>query len=510
MGKRWVAFGLGLAGSLAAVAAVAQQVNSTASEQSLRRARAVLDAGIEALGGPQVLEKSRRITLKEVGHSLNAYQSANPEPPYSKTAYEEVTVIDYKDGRLFNEQKSAFPGIVVWNRTIIDGQNGYNLDMRAKTAVAIADPSIAANRAIVRKLPHLLLREARNRVDTLRWVGEDDFGGKKQQVITYARDDGRQLALYFDAQTRLLTKSDFLYTDPAVGDSRSEFVYPGYREVEGVKVPTGRSFYNAGEPIQTTEYTQVQFGQAVSDAQVAIPANFNKAPAPTPDGEKLTQLGDGVYLLENAALNYNTLFVAFEEYVLVVDAPEPLPYSAHTSRVIERIKKTVPGKPIQYLVLTHHHADHTGGVRTYIAEGTTVVTTPGNRGAIEKLMAGRYTIAPDEFARKPQPLKLETIEGKKRVFRDGKRIVEFYDIGPNPHAQEMVVAWLPKEKILFQADLINVNAGGTVPPAQEATISLAQRLAQLGITPERIACVHGRTITAQELRASLVQARDDG
>jgi glyoxylase-like metal-dependent hydrolase (beta-lactamase superfamily II) len=104
-------------------------------------------------------------------------------------------------------------------------------------------------------------------------------------------------------------------------------------------------------------------------------------------------------------------------------------------------------------------------------------------------------------------LTIETIANKKRVFQDDKHLVELYDIGPNPHANEMLVVYLPKEKILFQADMVNPAANGTIPIAQDPTISFSEKLQQLGLNVEKIYGVHGRATTPDELRTSIEKRR---
>ncbi len=102
---------------------------------------------------------------------------------------------------------------------------------------------------------------------------------------------------------------------------------------------------------------------------------------------------------------------------------------------------------------------------------------------------------------------MRQFQNKKRVFQDDKHVVELYDIGPNPHANEMIVAYLPKEKILFQADLLNPAANGTLAIAQDATISFAEKIQQLGLNVEKIYGVHGRAATPEELRTSIEKRR---
>ncbi len=164
----------------------------------------------------------------------------------------------------------------------------------------------------------------------------------------------------------------------------------------------------------------------------------------------------------------------------------------------------MPGKPIKYLVLTHHHSDHAGGFREYVAEGTTIVTTVATKSSLEKAAATEASLLPKLSAKK---LNIETLDNKKRVFQDDKHVVELYNIGPNPHANEILVVYLPREKILFQADLLNPAANGTIPIAQDPAISFSEKLQQLGLSVEKIYGVHGRAATPEELRTSIERRR---
>jgi glyoxylase-like metal-dependent hydrolase (beta-lactamase superfamily II) len=165
------------------------------------------------------------------------------------------------------------------------------------------------------------------------------------------------------------------------------------------------------------------------------------------------------------------------------------------------VKELLPGKPIRYAAITHHHDDHAGGTRDYVAEGATIVTTPGNRRYVERMAAARPTIRPDALARRPQPLRVETIAGKRRVLSGGGRTVELIDIGPSPHAEEMLVAWLPNERVLFQGDLLNLptNALGTPMVANATTRHFADWLRRSGLQPRVLAGVHMEPGTTAQL-----------
>jgi glyoxylase-like metal-dependent hydrolase (beta-lactamase superfamily II) len=318
------------------------------------------------------------------------------------------------------------------------------------------------------------------------------------------------LSLSFDAQTNLLTKYGYLYGDPIVGDSEIAQTYSGYRTVGKVKIPSSRVLYNSGAITQETDYTEITLNTSPAENLFDGPQSFAKLAAPpaTPPPPAVTKIADDVYFLQG--LNggtHNVLFVAFNDYVLVLEAPEQIIYGSNSVQALAKIKETVPGKPIKYLVLTHHHSDHAGGFREYAAEGATIVTTPGNKAFLEKTAAVESSMLPGTSWLDKKKLTIETIENKKRVFQDDKHIVELYDVGPNPHANEIIVAYLPKQKILFQGDLFNTAANGTIPIAQDVTVSFGEKLQQLGLEVEKIYGVHSRAATPEELRASIEKRR---
>jgi glyoxylase-like metal-dependent hydrolase (beta-lactamase superfamily II) len=484
---------------------LAQQ--SSASQRSYQQARRVLDDGIEAMGGLEALRAVKDFTLKEKGTVYARFQSPKPEPPFITGPSEETLIVDNDRGLLFDDLRTSSGGFNNWVRTVIKGTEGQTLDMWSKTSTPIPNPSLNNFRGQIRRMPVFVLLEALDRAPTLRWVGEDELGGKKQRVISVLRPDNQQLSLYFDAQTNLLSRYEYLYADPFTGDSVIAQSYPAYRSVGKLKVPTGRVLYNSGGVVQEAEYTDVQINTHPAESVFAVAEGFEKLAAPpaTPPPPAVAKVADDVYMLNGlAGGTHNVMFVAFNDYVLVLEAPEQIIYGNTSLQALAKIKETLPGKPIKYLVLTHHHSDHAGGFREYIAEGATIVTTGGNKSYLEKAAAVDSSLLPKLSKRTPV---IETLENKKRVFEDDKHRVELYDIGPNPHANEMIVAYLPKQKILFQADLLNPAANGSIPIAQDVTISFAERLQQLKLDVEKIYGVHGRASTPDELRASIEKRR---
>lgn len=478
----------------------------SASQRSYQQARRVLDDAIEAHGGLEALRAIKDFTLKEKGKVYARFQSPGAEPPFSAGNSEETLVVDTERGYVFDDLKTANGGFNTWIQTVIKRADGQTFDMWSKTATPIANASVNNFRPQMRRLPPFVMLEALDRAPTLRWLGEDEIGGRKQKVISVLRPDNQQLSLSFDAQTNLLTKYGYLYADPIAGDSEIAQTYSGYRTVGKLKLPAGRALYNSGGVIQEVEYTDLQINTKPGESVFAGPEEFEKLAAPpaTPPPPAVEKIADDVYVLNGlAGGTHNAMFVAFNDYILVVEAPENIIYGNNSVQALAKIKETVPGKPIKYLVLSHHHSDHSGGFREYVAEGATIVATASTKSSLEKAAALESSLLP-HLSKK---MTIEVVENKKRIFQDDKHVVEFYDIGPNPHANEILVAYLPKQKILFQADLLNPAANGTIPIAQDVTVSFSEKLQQLGLDVEKIYGVHGRPATPQELKTSVEKRR---
>ena len=194
----------------------AQQPN--APQRSYQQARRVLDDAIEAHGGLEAMRAIKDFTLKEKGKLHARFQSPAAEP-FVVGSSEETLIVDTDRGFVFDDLKAANTGFNNWIKTVIKGTEGQTFDKWSKTATPIANASINNFRGQMRRLPPFVLLEAMDRASTLRWLGEDEIGGKRQKVISVMRPDNQLLTLSFDAQTNLLTRYGYLYADPATGDA---------------------------------------------------------------------------------------------------------------------------------------------------------------------------------------------------------------------------------------------------------------------------------------------------
>jgi len=198
------------------------------------------------------------------------------------------------------------------------------------------------------------------------------------------------------------------------------------------------------------------------------------------------------------------LVVLFPDFILIGGASDGI-----SDRAIAMIGERWPDKPIRYVVPTHHHWDHSAGLRSFIARGVTVIVTPGNRALVEQTTAAPFLIRPDALARSPRPSKIETIEGKRKTIAAGNQRVEIYDIGPTPHAGEMVILHVPAAELIFQGDLLELDGDEPIDAltGNEVTVVFLQRLEALALPVKTIVGAEGRVGTMDDLRKA-VTVRD--
>jgi glyoxylase-like metal-dependent hydrolase (beta-lactamase superfamily II) len=506
------AFALTLIGS-AALGAVAQAQSTSITLDSYRRARDVFMRGIDALGGLDSIRALQDVSVQIVGARYLRGQSLRADPPYDAPASTGSLVSDVRNGRLRWEERGSFSAAFPFHNVIVtDGKQRFAADMLQRTVTPGGNAALAAHQGFLDRLPHNILLDHYDRSATLRWVGETTVDGVRYNVVSGAGQAGPGGPLFvrnffFDARTGLLAKFEAVQPDPFAGDAVQEVVFSDYRRYGPVMIPSRRTQRVAGEVVMDHRYSDIRVNTHPADSVFARPPGLTETPqaANAPQPERFAQVAPGIHLLENAAPGYNMLVAEIADHLVVVDAPNN---STVTERAIATIKRNLPGKPIRYVVPTHHHSDHAGGMRAFIAEGATIVTTPGNAALFRRMAAANaQTLRPDALSRAPRAPVIETFTGR-RVFTDGTHTLEVRDIGPSPHAQELLVAYVPGAGIVFQGDLLNSgNDPSSVAPGNEATEHFSQWLDRSGLDVRTIIGVHSPSWTRAELRRALEMMR---
>jgi len=184
-----------------------------------------------------------------------------------------------------------------------------------------------------------------------------------------------------------------------------------------------------------------------------------------------------------------SILVELKDYVVMVEGPGS---EAYTMAALADVKKLTPNKPIKYVINTHHHSDHAGGLRAYVAEGISIITHESHKKYYEEaIFKNRHTINPDRLAREPRPAIIETIQDM-RVLTDGSRTIEIHLLRDNAHAEGLVVAYLPKERLLIQADCYIPRPGAPPLPAPSPyTVNLVDNVTRLKLDVDRVVHIHG-------------------
>lgn len=380
---------------------------------------------------------------------------------------------------------------------VASGNYAWNMDG------ANANPAPAA--AEVRQLeilltPHGFLKAAMaGNATAYTRVGQipGQAGGRTVTVISFTALGKYKVTGAINDQN-LVEHVQTWIANPVLGDMLYELRYTQYRDFAGVKFPTDIHVHQGDQRLDeghnSSQITVKDVRPNVTVAAITVPENvrtFTPA-APRVDAQRLA---DGVWYMGGAGAN--SLLVEFRDFVAVVEAPTN---EDRSIAVINEVRRLVPNKPIRYLVNTHHHFDHAGGMRTYVAEGATIITHERNRDFYERVFfsPAPRTLQPDRLALYPRAPVFETLN-QRYALSDGTRVMEIYSVPGLAHNQNMLIAYLPKEKIVVEGDLYNPPAAGAPLPAPSASNRTFRNLVQqLRLDISQIASIHGRMVQWDE------------
>jgi glyoxylase-like metal-dependent hydrolase (beta-lactamase superfamily II) len=207
------------------------------------------------------------------------------------------------------------------------------------------------------------------------------------------------------------------------------------------------------------------------------------------------KVADGVWHI--AGGTHHSVAIEMRDHVIVVEGPLD---DQRALAVIAEVRALVPGKPIRSVVNSHPHFDHAGGLRAFAAEGATIITHEVNRAFLERALAAPATIHPDRLARSGRTGTVESVRDRQ-TLTDGARIVEIHHIAGNLHHDGLLMVYLPREKLLIEADAFTPLPPDTPPPmpASPFQVNLADNIARLGLAVDQLLPLHGRIVPLAEL-----------
>jgi glyoxylase-like metal-dependent hydrolase (beta-lactamase superfamily II) len=488
--------------------------------------KAVLQAAATAMGmnNLRTIQYSGTGTIRIFGqsYSVNEDWPRLDMPAYTRT-------IDY--GAMYSKEEitrrqgnnpprgGGFQPLQGDQKSIAMTSGKYSWNVNPDNSVTPA-PADAEQREIeIILTPHGFIKAAMEAKDatavTLMMALDDNTirktagpGGRKVTYVAFTALGKYKVSGAIDDQN-MVERTQTWIGNPVLGDLVWQFDYKDYKDFGGVKFPSN-IHQHAGDIRNTTHHgidlnmTDVKPNVAV--AAVTVPDAVRNATA-QPVRVESQKVADGIWLI--AGGSHNSVAVEFKDFITVVEAPLS---EERSLAVIKETQKLIPNKPIRYLVMTHHHFDHSSGIRTYLAQGAILVMHQMDKDYFDKLAFYPYPrmMQPDllstyypRFASNKFPV-FETVnpspENKaKLVLSDGKRTMEMHHVQGLNHAADMLMVYLPTEKILVNADLYSPPApGAAAPPPNPSMITFNQNIKRLKLDVATHLPIHGRMGTNDE------------
>ena len=467
--------------TLALVAAVVLLSPLTGHAQD---GRVSLEAVAKATGAANV--KSMEVTASGVSYAVG--QSTAPGAPWPKFNVKTVTlVVNYETGamredgvrsRVDDPPRGGSPFFRGEQRQIfvLRGDHAWNMAGETATPAPIA---LAGRQFQLWTTPEGVVKAAIANKATVQG-----------RTIAFAVPGRFKVKATVNDQN-LVEKVEGVYAHPVVGDMPVEAMFTEYQDFGGVMYPRKIRRVEGGFPSLDITVTSVKVNAPVD---IQVPDNVRQA---TGVYSRVTseKVADGVWYLTGGS--HHSVVIEMKDHVIVVEAPLN---EERAVAVLAETKKLVPAKPIRYVINSHHHYDHSGGLRAFAAEGITVVTSEVNRSFLEWALAAPATVSPDRQAKARQKPKVEGT-GERRVLTDGARSVEILQIAGSLHHDGLLMVYLPKEKLLSEADAYTPPAPNAQPmsPPNPFTVNLSDNIVRLGLDVDRILPLHGRMVPMAEL-----------
>jgi glyoxylase-like metal-dependent hydrolase (beta-lactamase superfamily II) len=303
----------------------------------------------------------------------------------------------------------------------------------------------------------------------------------------------------------IIQRIETKFPHPILGDLNYEHEDTDWKTVDGVMYPAARHHHEGydDERFKPTitgghnafggEFPKIEVNSC--GAPVTVPDSVRQAAIP-PVRVETQKLAEGVWLLGGSS--HNSVAVEFKDFVTVVEAPLD---EERSLAVIEEVIKLVPNKPIRFLVNTHDHFDHSGGLRTYLHIGATIITHKRNRVFYEDELLNYVprTLQPD-LVTLYQPTEIREgyimeIVTENHVISDGARNMHISYVQPLAHGEGMLMAYLPTEKMVMEADLFDPPAPGATPTSTSAShATFYNHVQRLGLDVSTIVPIHGRPV----------------
>jgi Metallo-beta-lactamase superfamily len=406
----------------------------------------------DALGGKNRIQAVRSLIMQGSGRQPNIGQNLTPDAPLPDWAVSEFKrTIDLANGRMRVEQHrvARFPFAMandVRQNLVIDGTIAYNVDPASGNATRASQAAAADRRIDMLDNPVTIIRTAldpRTRLSNLRPDG-------KHEALDITTAEGDKLTLLVDKATHLPSAVRWMSFNDNLADVINETSFLDYETVSGIKLPRR---YLTHIDFRNYVSADIRISKNTVDADpgnLAAPESVRAAPAPVPAPIVVepVKVADGIWWLADQG-NHRSVLFEFDDHLTLFEPPAT---QAQAIAIITKARSVVPQKPLTEMIVSHHHFDHSGGLRTAVAEGLTIISHKGNEQFFRELTARPATQNPDVLARHPMPLKFRGMEDHL-VLKDKSMEVDIYQVKDNVHSAYNLMAYAPRQRIFTQSDM---------------------------------------------------------
>jgi glyoxylase-like metal-dependent hydrolase (beta-lactamase superfamily II) len=431
-------------------------------------AKTVLMNTAKAMGA----ENLRTIHVSGTGsHSVDIGQNKNPDVPWPVGRVKAYTLqMDFDAGRSYVQLVRVQNGADETLNEYMSADSPWNSQFRFwLTPFGFIKGALANNATVT----------------------SAKIAGTPYTLVTFAVQNKYRVAGYINDKN-LVHRVETWIDDNVLGDMLTEVWFNDYKDFDGLKFPTLIVEKQAGHPVLILSVSGLKTNGPVSIA----PPSGALAPPAVPIAQdapvQTDKVADGVYYLKGGT--HHSVAVEFSDHAVLIEAPLN---EQRSLAIIGEVKKLMPNKPIRYVVNTHHHFDHSGGLRTFVDAGAAIITHERNSKFFASALSAPRTLNPDALARSQKKPVIESV-AEKRTLSDSLRTLDLHVVRDNPHHDGILIAFLPKEKMLMEADVYT-----PANVVDRDTASLIDNVERLKLDFDTILPLHGPVKPA---RADLYRA----